>query len=1583
MAIWERYKGETFDGRYSFLSFLGEGSWGEVVCALDSVRSQEVAVKLLKERPGHDMLADRFFRSEFRAMASIEHPNIVRVFDFGQSSDGVRYYAMELVPGEVLSEHAGNLKGRRLADVFKGLCSALEAVHVRGSLHCDVKPDNIKVIAEGTKLKPILMDFGLHAEFHSESGVSPRGTPIYAAPEMLAGQPTDARADIYSLGMTMLEAITGELPYKGRNLGAVLSAEASTGLVAESLGKVPKMYRELIGRMIAPDPRDRFPSCNAILRELAARGEADTAMPPPAAPRHLLHPDLIGRENQQKTIHQSTDGLLSGKGGCVLIEGSGGSGKSRLLQEAKYHAQVSGAGVISTADRTSMPNRASLRSLLEEAVDFSDTDPEGADRREMLLHGVSEQSRKRPLLIVVDDVHELTPDDAGLWRALAFRALNEGYLVISSVAARRYAKDSHVAVLLDTVGDDLGFAHLKLENFDLDQVAKLCRSMLGTTEDVSSLAELIMTRTGGNVGASVELLDKLAREDGLKHKVGSWSVRPKGLGESNRRARTEPRLELRELQGALRDTLLSVAINGPTALASMVQRIAGLTRDEFAQCILQCEEMGILAWETVGRKAYVRFEDADLPKSILRTADPKRVAHLSARAADELLARRSENKPFDPVRLMEHLSTAGRLEEALEFAASEGEPRRRLGEHWVAIRLLKPAIGIAENSPAPDWAKIAELESSLVRAHWFHGDNQTALRICAEGCARLERAGLDESTTALLSAPLLSVAGNIHEDLGEYDVAIEYQTRALSMVAPFSQKPQHYPLWLFLRDEVNWAKMLNGNLTESEEATRALLAELDPDMFPDQAIMTHATAGWVSIYQGKPEEGLGQFLEAHAISVRNGLIENSKFLPARGAAAASRHLGRWKDALTYAEEEYRIAEITRYPPNMIDALVSVAEAEIELGMLRSAESHLRKNISLVSEAGVIVSYIGALSGLGRVLTLQGKNDEARRVLEKARKIALKKRYARLTVQVEGQLGELLLNEDKTKRAEPLLMRALQKARKQNNSDLLPEANLRMARVALAQGSSRRFNYYAGKCAEYAEASEMKQIINQLEREKAQYWVYRDMPEKAHESFRKAAASFAESGAAFEEALTRLQWAELCLKEGRLDKVAELIDGLEVAFDEAGAAGRLNRVKELRAKIAQQKTSTDKVRSVVKAFAELRSAESIESALQSVAETMVSITGADRGIIAGFNQRGMIQFEASANFADTPQQHLQLSSSILSHVRQTRQPLLLESAATDVRFLGSSSIRNFQLGSVICVPIFLGGDLRGVLYVDSKESNLFDEQEHLPLAELIADHIGLFLDNARIQSENELVEELVSCLAHEMRSPLTTIEYCLDGIANPSGESRSRDVEIADHQVKRLSRLADETIDLIKHKSASRMLSMERIDVNALIKHVAESLQLHTQSKDISLELDLREELPQIEGQGDALEQVILNLGANAAKYTRSGGTICVRTDLTPHVQDPSVSASSILCMGLDDRGWRGSFVTVSVADDGEGMEEAECRRIFEKYARARQPDGEGRAKGFGLGLYICRNIVEQHGGRIWATSQKGKGTEVAFTLPVA
>ncbi len=1583
MSIWEGFARKSFDNRYEFLGFLGQGSWSEVVRAFDRVRSSEVAVKLLKDRAGHDVLADRFFRTEFRAMANIDHPNVVRVLDFGQSPERIRYYTMEIVPGKVLSEFAGKLRGKRFEDVFEGLCHALWAVHVKGCLHCDVKPDNVMLVLKRGKYKPVLMDFGLNIDLSASSNALPRGTPLYAAPEMLAGREVDARADIYSLGMTLLAVLTGKLPFKGLNFSGVLSAKGSSDTIRESLASIPKRYRDCIERMTAPDPRDRFPSCLAVLNTMAAKGNRDPHLPsPPSVQRHLLRPDLIGREKQLKAITQRIDDREKSKGGCILIQGPRKSGKTRLLEEVRYHAQLSGARVVATTDHACFARGASLCSTLRSAMSPRNRDGKSQSSHQTGVHEILGLVRQRPTVLLIDDIHKLEASDAKLWSSLAYRAARNGYLIVSSMSLKEYPKGSDTDLFLDALSNEEGFARLELTSFKLEEVSKLCESMLGSADNVAEVAEFLTTRTGGNVGACVELLNALAEDGRLKHRLGQWSVTSAGAGQTRKRRRRSA-LRLSSLPAGLRAVLLAAAVSGPRAPTSIAQRTTGLAQGEFAQQILQLESMSILAWETVRNQAFIRFLDPILPVRLLDKADHDVVARLSSKAADELLSCRSKGRPFDAVRLVEHLSRAGRPREALEVAIAESERRESQGEFSLGIELLTYALRISEVLPSPDVSRVAKLHLSIARMTRSRGDPNAGLDHCEKGLSQLGGAGLRGSDTKISTATQLErQAGLCCEDLSEYDAAIDHYRRALSLLGPFSHNPEHVRLWMELQNLLGWTQMLARRYDESEKTTKELLKHVNTESFPEQAIEALNILGWICFYRGKPQEGLKHFRRALSEAHRDSLSADAEFQSVTGAAGASWLLGQWTDAVSYYQRALELAERNRNPALKSKAIGNLAVAEYQLGKLRLAERHFREFLALAIEGGLIETYVIALGNLGALLRDQGKNEQAQELLQKARRIARTRHYDRHELVIEGNIGELLLNKGEYKRSESLLREVLQRARRGGYADLVPEAYRRMASVTLRQGSSRRFSYYARKCEECARLIGKQDELYYLERLKAQYYILRNQYQKAEATFRNVASSFESSGGSFERALTELQWADLCLRQGKVTRAEQLLSGLESAFDEAGATKHLDRVTALREEMSQRTMRSDEIVHILEAFEKVRASDDAEAALQSVAQTIVLTTGADRGLIIGLNRRGMIQFEASANFAGAPQQHLNVSSKILKHVAKSQELLQIESAITDPRFLDSSSIRSLQLGSVICAPVFVGDSLHGVLYIDSRKPGLFRERRHLSLMRLVAHHVGLFLDNLRIRNENELVEELIACLAHEMRSLLSGVLCSLKMMTMPSKQPLSYHVGSANEQVKRLSRLADETVDLIRCKSRFRNLGSERIDMNALIRHTVKALELIVRERGLSLELELWDDLPAIKGQPDALEQVLTNLITNASKYTSSGGTIRIRSRLRSSVRDQSTSASSYLYLS-HDRNWKGSFATITIIDDGEGMDEAECDRVFKKYTRGRKVGSDKHIKGSGLGLYICRTIIEQHGGRIWATSQKGKGTDITFTLPIA
>ncbi len=284
--------GSLLAGKYRIRQRIGGGGIG-VVYAADNVGvGTPVAIKLLKGAAASDGAEGARLRREARIQMSVDHPNIARTLDLDTLSDGSIYIVMDLLEGENLASRlrtGGPLSAQEAAHVFGGVCRGLQAAHDTGVVHRDLKPANIYLCSDG-RVK--ILDFGMGkfagAEALTEAGYT-LGTPEYMSPEQCIGAHLDGRSDIYSLGVLMYQALTGQLPLRTNNRRDLL--ELHQQRVPDSMQKakpdlkIPVELDELVLKCLSKKRDDRPGSAAELAQALESIASPQNSAADPLEPR--------------------------------------------------------------------------------------------------------------------------------------------------------------------------------------------------------------------------------------------------------------------------------------------------------------------------------------------------------------------------------------------------------------------------------------------------------------------------------------------------------------------------------------------------------------------------------------------------------------------------------------------------------------------------------------------------------------------------------------------------------------------------------------------------------------------------------------------------------------------------------------------------------------------------------------------------------------------------------------------------------------------------------------------------------------------------------------------------------------------------------------------------------------------------------------------------------------------------------------------------------------------------------------------------------------------------------------------------
>src|SRR5262252_7391128 len=248
-------------GRYDIIEMVGRGGMGVLYRARDAVLERDVALKMMLIDFTMDQSARERFQREAKAVARLQHRNVVTIHELGEA-DGVPYIVMEFLGGkdlETILQHETRLSLSEKLDIAIQLCEGLGYAHEQGIVHRDIKPGNVRVLEDGTVK---ILDFGI-AKFAvstvTQSGTI-MGTASYMSPEQIMGQPVDGRADLFSAGVLLFELLAGKKPFQGEQATAVvyqiMHVEPPT--VRSVLPDLPEALDDIVSRALQKNADDRY-----------------------------------------------------------------------------------------------------------------------------------------------------------------------------------------------------------------------------------------------------------------------------------------------------------------------------------------------------------------------------------------------------------------------------------------------------------------------------------------------------------------------------------------------------------------------------------------------------------------------------------------------------------------------------------------------------------------------------------------------------------------------------------------------------------------------------------------------------------------------------------------------------------------------------------------------------------------------------------------------------------------------------------------------------------------------------------------------------------------------------------------------------------------------------------------------------------------------------------------------------------------------------------------------------------------------------------------------------------------------------
>jgi signal transduction histidine kinase/tetratricopeptide (TPR) repeat protein len=1623
-----------FGGRYRVLALVKERQGISTWHGTDLESGRDVVLKVALRQRGLAGV-ERRLAHEADVLRTIDSPRVVPLLDLGREGDFF-YMVMPRVAGETLEQRlrVGRLGLPNALAVASCVLEALEALHAHGILHRDVKPSNVIVDSAARPPRATLIDAGFSVSEALDDTLRdvPVGTARYMSPEQAGFLDREVAppSDLYAAGVLMFECLAGQPPFRGESVGDILRHHLVTPPPElRALGhKVPRAVDQIVQRLLRKDPRDRYQSAAGARHDLdfvRSQLESDVAEPELVIGSADMRgtytePSFIGQVEKLDALDRQLDSARRGHGGLVLLEGESGLGKSRLLDEWAQRCRYSGALVLrgqGVSQAAQHPFQmlagvvdgllafARLLPALESALRARIGDDAQAiggvlpDLRNLL--GVERRptagpealgetrslnalvtlldalgSEAEPAALLLDDSQwsdEMTLKLLGQWCRAGTAPAQGRHLVIVAAFRTEEVSDHHALRELAAT------TSIALHPFAPDDIDRMVDSAVGPVP--LPARDVVCELSGGNPFMISAVLRGLIESGAIQQTPRGWELRQERVAavQSSHRAAAILARRLDLLPESTRRFLSTGAVLGKEFDVDLAATLAGLSPGDVLTALSEARRRH-LVWARPNFSKSVFVHDR-LREALLAGLDPDTRRTLHRRAADTL-----EKGGAEVFEIAYHFDAAGETYRALPFALAAAERAR----HQHALALAESQYRIAERARPADVTtrrRVFEGLGDVLMLRGQYVEAQERLESAKELAQdRLSRATLEgklgelafkrgdvRQASASIERGLLLLGRPVPARRVALDLMVlwEILVQVLHTVFPtlFVARRKAPPA-----DSERLAMRLYSRLAYAywfeRGKTACLWAHLREmniaERYLPSAELAQAYSEHAPVMTMLPRFARGVKFAERSLDIRKALSDvwgQGQSLNFLGVALYSS--ARFEEALERFGEGLRLLEGTgdRWEANT--ALWHMAYCHYRLGNLQEAERLSRRVHQIAHEigdtqaAGIAVgcwakAAEGHLPAAVVRAELEGRSDDVHTYAEVLQAEALRRMAegdasgaALALSRAHGMVRAKGLRQEYVAPVLPWLATALRtelsdrdltyasgrRAALLRRATAIADRGLRLARlypnnlphalrecalIAALGGRPRRASYLLDASLQAADRQHMK-------RERAL-----TLEARARVSAALGWPDAAADTVAAREALQRTRPAWDVAPPDVEPPLLSLVDRFPRVLD----AGR-----------------------------RIVSALSREAILDAAREAALVLLGGDRcevHPVSGDQRPVTAQVSASAVRRALGAGHVVVATEGLG------------GDASDSLVLSSAR-------SVLCAPIFVRGQAAAYVYVThDRVRGLFGPVEER-IAEFIATLTGAALENAenfarieglsiereRLYREAQkailLRDDFLAAASHELRTPLTSLGLAVQSLARTAREGavlnarELRMVAAIAKQSRRLGELVDGLLDISRITHDRLAVDLADVDLREVVNTVVSrcmddatavrsSIAVHGEASIIGRWDRLR------------LDQIVTNLLTNAMKFG-GGHPIDVGVELDP--DDPRRA-----------RLW--------VRDQGLGIDPADHARIFERFERAASIR---HFAGFGIGLWIVRQIVEALGGSIRVDSALGSGARFIVELP--